>query len=414
MAQDVLIAPREQRALADERPMAGQGGTPPDLAFRGDTPRWRPLSIRLKAHICLGVMASGFLLLEILMWAGVLRGGWFRLLATAFEAGTVGAMADWFAVTALFREVRVPFLRLPLPLVTRHSNIIIRNRPRITQSIVHTIQNQWLTPEAIRLHLTNRAPVDRVLEYFNTPEKVKSILEQVRIQFIAPQVGDLDQQQVVSFLAREIHNQVQCLHLAQPLGKWTKQAVEKGDLDRIWDELQGGNAFRLLEGIFRYYVKQSLLKFASRLEEGDPAATRQFEEQWKGIVGSNRFHDMLVHGMGKFVHGLVEQTHTADSRFMQEVQSFLVHELDDLRTNMQKRQQLNEWAVDELTKLITNQRPVIGGIVHTALTKPDNAEWCSQLEEKVGDDLQWIRINGAIVGMMVGLILGGVKIILAR
>ncbi|MEI8079208.1 MAG: DUF445 family protein, partial [bacterium] len=89
------------------------------------------------------VAATGFALLETGITLGFLPGAFWRILTYGFEAATVGALADWFAVSALFHEIPLPFLR-------RHTNIIAKNRQRITDGVVDMVMTKWLTVEAIQ------------------------------------------------------------------------------------------------------------------------------------------------------------------------------------------------------------------------------------------------------------------------
>lgn len=89
------------------------------------------------ATISLTVMGVGFLAtlpFQDSLWGTFLQGG--------FEAGLVGGLADWFAVTALFRHP----LGLPIP----HTALLPKNRKRLTSGIINMLENDWLTKESIR------------------------------------------------------------------------------------------------------------------------------------------------------------------------------------------------------------------------------------------------------------------------
>src|SRR3954471_11649444 len=89
------------------------------------------------ATIFLAVMGIGFLAtipIQDSIWGGILQGG--------FEAGLVGGLADWFAVTALFRHP----LGIPIP----HTALLPKNRNRIIAGIISMLENDWLTKKSIR------------------------------------------------------------------------------------------------------------------------------------------------------------------------------------------------------------------------------------------------------------------------
>ena len=94
-------------------------------------------------NISLAVSIGGLIATEMALRQGLVAGAGWKVLLQAFEAATIGGFADWFAVSALFREV-------PVPLIRRHTNIIIKNRERIVEGIADMVQNRWLAPNIIR------------------------------------------------------------------------------------------------------------------------------------------------------------------------------------------------------------------------------------------------------------------------
>ncbi len=97
-------------------------------------------------NISLAGAIAGLIATEIALRHGVVAGASWQVILKAFEAATIGGFADWFAVSALFHEV-------PLPLIRRHTNIIVKNRRRIVEGIADIVQNRWLAPHIIREHL---------------------------------------------------------------------------------------------------------------------------------------------------------------------------------------------------------------------------------------------------------------------
>src|SRR5256885_7363130 len=94
---------------------------------------------------------------------------WLRIVAAGFEAAVVGGLADWFAVTAIFRYP----LGLPFP----HTAIIPNRRAKLIQGIVTTVEDNWLSPEVIAKRLERVAPSQCVLEWLADAEHVARIGE---------------------------------------------------------------------------------------------------------------------------------------------------------------------------------------------------------------------------------------------
>src|SRR5919205_3156207 len=107
------------------------------------------------ATISLIIMGIGFIAtipLQDSFWGNILQGG--------FEAGLVGGLADWFAVTALFRHP----LGIPIP----HTALLPKNRQRITAGIISMLENEWLTKESIRKKINTIAFTNNFIEILET------------------------------------------------------------------------------------------------------------------------------------------------------------------------------------------------------------------------------------------------------
>jgi uncharacterized membrane-anchored protein YjiN (DUF445 family) len=119
--------------------------------------------------ISLACAAIGLVGTEAAIHWGWLAAPAWRILATGFEAATVGACADWFAVRALFH-------RVPIPIISRHTDIIARNRDRIQGNIVDLVANQWLTPPEISVRLRQWSPSQTVRETLKQPGNRSSVI----------------------------------------------------------------------------------------------------------------------------------------------------------------------------------------------------------------------------------------------
>lgn len=115
------------------------------------------------------IAISGFISFEIGIYFGALDGAIWRILATAFEAGTIGGLADWFAVSALFYEI-------PIPYVKKHTNIIVKNREKLTEGIVDLVTTKWLSPEVLEERLRHIKIADGLLQSLESDENVNRLL----------------------------------------------------------------------------------------------------------------------------------------------------------------------------------------------------------------------------------------------
>lgn len=422
---------------------------------------------RRLGNLSLAAMVGGMVVLRLLIHFSALSNPWWDVLATGFEAGTVGALADWYAVTALFREIHLPFFRIPIPFLTRHSNIILRNRARITDNIADMVENRWLSPEAIGRQLERHDPAEELLRYFDDPQHLNVALDGVR-RFLHLHASSISQPEAAAFLERLLRDQLGTARFAQPLGGWVRSAIERGDHAPIWnallDTLATGLADRHLHawltqqvrGVASSYARQDLFKliakaygeltgaidypvvaakileslsialhsakedpnhpirqkhdqlllaFAARLAEGEPTATAAVEHAWSRITQFAELRPIVSAALDRLAQTLATQTETLASPFMQFIRGVAVRQLDALRNSPEDRQRLSRWVRENVIAIVSTRRHLIGDTVRMNLAEMADQQWSSEIQQKVGDDLQWIRVNGAMVGFLAGVAL---------
>src|SRR4026207_2354035 len=120
-------------------------------------------------NISLAGAIAGLITADVALRHGVVTGASWQVTRQAFEAATIGGFGDWFAVSALFHEV-------PLPVIRRHTNIIVKNRHRIVEGIADVVQNRWLAPHIIREHLSLFSASQYVLNYLADEKRFDKVL----------------------------------------------------------------------------------------------------------------------------------------------------------------------------------------------------------------------------------------------
>ncbi len=426
--------------------------------------------MRIKRHLgnlSLLLVAGLFVGLEAAMRTGTWTAPWVRVAASGFEAGLVGGLADWFAVTALFREVPIPFLR-------RHTNILLRKREALTEQIVDVVQNEWLTPKAIAEYLSQRSPSKLLLDYLADPRHEAQLLEAFRDVFLAI-VDRLDGPEMAQFLARTLRHQIDRPDFGRFLGGQLEAALRRGDhgpaldavLGVVEDSIRGGT----LRGLVRGWIEEAARTYAGR-DTMKAAATWVLEKS--GGLDYDRAAEDIVNAVAGSVHGVrgtpdhpvrvkLEEAATnfarglseggekeqgaldrlrvglserleseaglreilrrlketvagqlADpkSAFMLAASSFLKARLSDLRTDRALCERLDGWVLDTARSVIERNPAIIGEMIRTSLGRLEGPQLVEQIEGKVGPELQYIRLNGAVIGTLVGLGLGGLRLLL--
>jgi uncharacterized membrane-anchored protein YjiN (DUF445 family) len=406
------------------------------------------------ASISLGVMAAGFvatLPFPDMLAAKILQGG--------FEAGLVGGLADWFAVTALFRH--------PLGLKIPHTALLPKNRRRITDVLVHTLENDWLNKDSIeqkvkRIHIVEKI-VQVVEKELTSPQvrsglqtlseeairhidltpvlpiverKVKEYIESVDASRVLYSVIDKTlteqyEEKVFDFLLGRVGEWAVKSDTRTKLGSMALQALDNIELDGFMqfalksfvgmmnEEKMGGVLQNLIlrgsDDLRRPENKnrQALLAYVRRelREARDNQAILQTVEKWKHSFASEvQLHDRLVRIAEEFKQQALAFVRS-DAYIDEFALPLLQRLLTRVRTDEVLMTRLENWVQQQIAILIDQNHSKIGNLVRENLDKLDNETLIQMMEEKIGKDIQWIRVNGALCGFLIGLVLVTIKTI---
>jgi len=417
-------------------------------------------------NISLAGAIAGLLATELALRHGVVAGASWQVVRQAFEAATIGGFADWFAVSALFHEV-------PLPLIRRHTNIIVKNRRRIVDGIADIVQNRWLAPHIIREHLSLFSASQYVLDYLADDKRFDKVLAIIRN--LIGQVGrGLEAPEFAGFVERVVRDQLRDIQFAIPLGGWLGQYLRRGEHHCVWDPLltavekaaQNTDLRRLFQGMIgraldeyhaagflkrlgiqmarrlnlvdeeqlaatfiskmtetvrearsdprhqlRSWVDGIVIEFADKLARGDPNALAMVESVRTELIEAASSGEILQRALRRLGATMEEGFKSADSDLNQLLRQELHRRLDLFRENIAAQQQLDGWVKNFALELVEQRHDMIGQMVRGSLEKLSDLDLVRQIETKVGQDLQYIRLNGAIVGGFAGAVLAIIKVL---
>lgn len=400
------------------------------------------------ALISLIIMAIGFigtLFLPRTLVSAILHGG--------FEAGLVGGLADWFAVTALFRHP----LGLPIP----HTSLLPKNRVKITNGIISMVENNWLSKASILdkiqhvitsnqliIFLEKKLESDRareaiavlLLEIIKTsdPEKladplaleIKEYLKNLNIDTIIDRIVPLItehhyDEKGFDFILFKIKEWVEQPENKNKIGTASLKGLSSLKLDgfmqlavnsivnMISDERMGQIISNvLINAVENLQQKDNTMRIdlisAIRKELGNlsksPNVIQALESQkmkWINQMAlTNEISSVLTKLKIKLIDR-VEERQTID----QFVIPYLKAKLENLKSNTDLLSRLDFWLQNTVVNIIDKNHDKIGVLVKENLDKLDDQTLTALIEEKVGNDLQWIRVNGAVCGFLIGVIL---------
>jgi uncharacterized membrane-anchored protein YjiN (DUF445 family) len=415
------------------------------------------------------IAISGLIITEFGIYLGWLRGQEWMILATGFEAATIGALADWFAVSALFH-------RIPIPLVSRHTNIIVKNRQKLTEAIVELVTTKWLSSDIIQEKLQGVQIAEALLKFLEKTENMDRVLDLLR-NLLNRFSENLDNPQVASLAQRLIKDQLADTDIASPLGHWLEGVVHEKEhfpivdlvLDQsmqTFDELEtreligeklkwamksygrqdwvkksaiwigkktGGIDLDLLtdrlldiarmmatdarqnpEHPLRQKLDSALLEFAQNLKNGDPATLEFINRLKTKIVEDTRTQSILLDFLSRLKITFTEQLKNSETTFMKLLRNNMERLIRELKGDTKYQEKIDHWIKGTVAMLINKYHHEIGNMVRSSLLKLDDKSLVAQIKEKVGDDLQYIRLNGALVGGLVGIFIALFKILLLK
>jgi uncharacterized membrane-anchored protein YjiN (DUF445 family) len=418
--------------------------------------------------ISLTVAATGMVATEAARHAGVGDPRLVAVLAGAFEAGTVGGVADWFAVTALFREI-------PFPFFGRHTNLLVRNRGTFTRGIVDMVQNRWLAPIVVRERLQALSASKLLVQYLGEDATRARTVAALRV-LLSRVADDLDGEAIVGFLERLLKDQLEGVDVGRPLGAWMVSAIGRKDHHALWDLLLGAAERSLADGTLRLHIdgmlrravkkygeanwKRSLgaraaeffgvldygeaadkaveelarfirdargtpnhplrekldhviLDFARDLEHGRGEAIRIVEDFKRRVVESADARDVIRSVLARFKGTLKRQLADEHSDLSRAMDALLAGIVRDLDASPETRERLDTWVRTVISDLVERHHGVIGEMVESSIAKLSDEDLVREVEEKVGDDLQMIRVNGAVIGALVGAVIAILRLVVA-
>jgi uncharacterized membrane-anchored protein YjiN (DUF445 family) len=398
----------------------------------------RRASLATMRLIATGLLVAMSLIFVLLTLAGA-GGGWGYARAFA-EAAMVGGLADWFAVTALFRHP----LGLPIP----HTAIIPRSKQRIADALSEFVAVNFLAADVVRERLAGQdlaAALARQLAESTTARRIADGLVDA-----APAVSDLLEDEVVGeFLRRQIEQAVSHPSFPAALGRGLKVLTENGRHQRVLDAALG-EGFRALEqheAAIRAQVRERtfwiwrLIALDARAAD---ALIGAIDDTLKAIAANpkhparQRITDMLNRlaydlehspalrgeiariagdvinhpALGAYLldawRGLKAEL-AQDAGAAAATRSALAGAIEEfgraLNEDAAVREALNRRLRSLIVELASRHGRDIATVISETIRHWDSRTIVTKLEQNVGPDLQYIRINGTVIGGLVGLIL---------
>lgn len=362
-----------------------------------------------------------------------------QILSGGFEAALVGGLADWFAVTAMFRHP----LGIPIP----HTALLPKNRKKITDSILNTLNNQWLSKESLIEKVEEREWIHKGISAFeqlveNEESRNKMIhsikqfgmsiqdetIEKFLLNSFKPTIDSISSQRLLSnavdtviekewdsktyeFLINKIVETVSLPHIKELIGKEVIQFIErkffmiKAFLPMIGEE-------KITE-----FIHSGLLDLLSELKDPNSDRRNFILSFIRMEAQKNKSNENIIRQLDEWKHKgyeyLVDQ---AIKLFRNKIndEEFILNTIQKIIIFTKNSNWIDNVELS-FKKLLINTiekyHHKIGDLVKYNIEKLSTEEITDLLENKIGKDITWIRVNGAVCGFIIGLILTTLRMI---
>ncbi len=365
---------------------------------------------------------------------------WLGYVRATAEAGMVGGVADWFAITALFRRP----LNLPIP----HTAIIPQRKDRIGRSLGNFVQNNFLSQDVLGAKLRAAQLSRRAMEWLREPEHARTVVRQAAgaLRNASAVVRDED---VHALLERSVIEPLKRRPIAPVLANGLALLTVNDRHQQLLD--------RIVHGVGKLVAENDTL-IRERIRDESP--------WWVPGFVDDRLHDRIVDGIGRT---LVSVSADPEHPLRRQLDDMLVNWIEQLRESPEvmaraetfKQQvldhptseqlteslwrelkktldrqveaaengapggierglaalaaaaledealltKIDDWIVGAVLRIVEQHRHEVGQLISHTVGAWDPDETSRRIELQIGRDLQFIRINGTLVGGLVGLLL---------
>jgi uncharacterized membrane-anchored protein YjiN (DUF445 family) len=159
----------------------------------------------------------------------------------------------------------------------------------------------------------------------------------------------------------------------------------------------------------RKKIEMHVLEFAANLENGEERTLDYVERLKRNWILNHQTKAMIQNVLVRIKENLQEQLSSPKTPVMQLISRQLGRFLSELRKDVESREKIDAWMKSTIMHLVTKYHHELGAMVRSSLSKLDDKGIMLQIKERVGNDLQYIRLNGAVVGGLVGLIIATIR-----
>lgn len=365
---------------------------------------------------------------------------WLGYIRAFAEAAMVGALADWFAVTALFNY--------PLGLKIPHTNLIVNSKEKIGDNLGNFVVENFLSPETIRPYIQKLKVSNIAAEWLNVEKNQHNLVNEVSI-ILLNILNKLEDETVINFISRKAKEMVGDFKIQKLIGNGLEYLIEKNDHQKLITALSSqiknyvlqhqnlvkervkkesfslipkfvddALANKITTGLSDYFreveenenhplrqeITRKILDFSIDIQENE-----KWEEDFKDIKSSFLDEEKIkIYAKDVWLNikqNLLTELSQNDSALKNYVGKNVQEFALNLKSDAALQQKIDGWIRLTAYKYILKNTHQFGELISSTVGNWQGKELSEKLELEVGKDLQFIRLNGTLVGGLVGLII---------
>ncbi|MFK8265843.1 DUF445 domain-containing protein [Capnocytophaga cynodegmi] len=358
------------------------------------------------------------------------------------EAAMIGALADWFAVTALFHKP----LGLPIP----HTNLIENRKKDIGDNLGNFVVENFLKAENIRPYVESINVSSFIVKYLNKEKNINILINEIKVK-LEEIIENTNDKKITNFITEKSKLLLQEIELntliSNALEYLLKEKEHQKILDFIFLKIQSyilenkdlihkkisqESAFFIPNFIDKILANKITAGLANYMEEAaeneEHSIRKEIENQllllkenlknephWKQKLEKLKDNLLQSENIEKYAESiwvyiknfLKEDLSKPlnDSILKNYLKKSILNFTNQLQTNKQLQNRLDRWSQKTIYQFILKNRNEAGLLISQTVGNWKGRELSEKLELEVGKDLQFIRINGTLVGGLVGLLI---------
>ena len=365
---------------------------------------------------------------------------WIGYIRAFSEAAMVGALADWFAVTALFNY--------PLGIKIPHTNLIENSKERIGDNLGNFVVENFLSPQNIRPYI-QKIKISNFVGDWLSKERNQEILMKEVSNIVLDILNKLDDAVVVAFIGKKAKEMSDDLKINQIIGNGLEYILDKKDHQRFITSLSkqikdyvlnnqemvkervksesyflipkfvdNGIAEKITKGLSTYFeeveldenhslrneITQKLYSFSKEIQT-EEKWVEEFRSIKNDFLKEEKIQQYSTDIWNSIKKSLFTELEENQSSLKNYIRKNLAELSQNLKTDEVLQNKIDHWVQATAYKYILKNTHQFGALISSTVGNWEGKELSAKMELEVGKDLQFIRVNGTIVGGLVGLII---------